>query len=319
MMQVVGPFRLPFNFADAGAGLAAPTPAQSWIASHFHDAGQARYVRSRLDEVLANKRRWRGGRFSPLHLLWLPEAPPSGTRPAPVVASFRGEQSLACFRTSWKPDAAYLAIKGGTPGASHGHMDVGSFIYDYAGVRWFHDLGSDDYNMPGYFGSKRWSYFRLNNRSHNTLVIGGRLQNARAKPARMLDEPKNKPRSTVVFDLTPAYDGQAKQIRRRAEFDTRTGEVLIEDQISKPTGDVRWAVATRAKVTIAGRRAVLREAGKTVVVTRRDDAGGAWKVSDAKPPTAREKQNKGYRILSFTAPAADELRLRVGWKCGADS
>ncbi len=315
MMQVVGPFRLPFNFADAGAGRAAPTPAQSWIASHFHDSGQASYVRSRLAGALdgKGKSRWRGGRFAPLHLLWLPDAPPAGIPDAPLVASFRGKQSLAFFRTSWRPGAAYLAIKGGTPSGSHGHMDVGVFVYDAAGVRWFHDLGSDDYNMPGYFGGKRWSYFRLNNRSHNTLVIGGQLQKVRASPAKLVERPSVKS-PAVAIDLTPAYEGQAEKVLRRAEFDIRTGAVVIDDRIDHPAGDVRWAVVTRAKVSIDGRRAVLEQAGKSLVVTRLDDAGGDWDVRDATPPTAREKQNKGCRMLSFTAPAAESLRLRVRWE-----
>ena len=49
------------------------------------------------------------------------------------------------------------------------------------GVRWATDLGPDDYNLPGYFDTKkgtaspRWKYYRLNNRSHNTLTPGDAL------------------------------------------------------------------------------------------------------------------------------------------------
>ena len=47
------------------------------------------------------------------------------------------------------------------------------------GIRWALDLGGDDYGLPGYsdFSGPRWDYFRLNNRGHNTLVLGGDLQN----------------------------------------------------------------------------------------------------------------------------------------------
>jgi hypothetical protein len=74
---------------------------------------------------------------------------------AALSASFQGEQALACFRSDWTATALWLGIKGGTPAASHGQMDCGSFVLDWAGSRWFHHLGADDYNLPGYFGGQR--------------------------------------------------------------------------------------------------------------------------------------------------------------------
>jgi hypothetical protein len=319
MMQVAGPSGMFFNYADCGLGSGPPAPAQSWIAGQFRDPAQERYVRDRFRTMLAKKRsRWRSGRTGPLSLLWLPEAPDGAPSP-PRVAVFHGEQSLAFFRTRWDdPQAAWLAMKGGTPHINHGHMDTGSFIYEANGVRWFHDMGSDNYNMPGYFDGKkrRWSYFRMTNLSHNTLSIGGRLQTINAEPAAIIEEPKTsgKPaHASVAFDLSPSYKGQAKRIVRRAKFDLKSGAVLMEDRVDAPVDDVRWAVVTRAKVTIHGRTAVLEENGKSLKVTRLDDAGGAWQVLPAKPPTSRENQNQGFRILSFTAPKAESLDLRVRW------
>lgn len=320
MLHVVGPTRIPFNFADAGAGRDEPSPAQSWIASRFRDPGQAHAVRERLQRALdagGNRGSHGTGRHFPLHLLWLPAAPDAAAN-LPLAARFDGQQPLAMFRTAWSDAAAFLAIKGGTALASHGHMDAGSLVYDAAGIRWIHDLGSDDYNMPGYFGGKRWDYFRLTNRSHNTLVIGDRLQHPHRSPATIL--PPETPAdpaattATVALDLTPAYQDQARQVRRRASFDHQTGAVAIEDHLVAPAGDVRWAVVTRAKVAINGRHATLEQSGKRLAVTRADDCGGPWTVADATPPTAREHQNRGFRILSFTAPAAPELLLRVEWK-----
>ena len=122
------------------------------------------------------------GRLSALHLLWLPAAPASDAPALRTAALFGGEQPVAFLRTGWSRDDAWLAIKGGTGAASHGHLDAGSFVYEARGVRWCVDLGSDNYNMPGYFGGKRWSYFRLNNRSHNTLVIDDKLQDDPKQP-----------------------------------------------------------------------------------------------------------------------------------------
>jgi hypothetical protein len=304
-------------FAVGGAGRDEPSPAQSWIASHFADAGQARHLRAMLRRALddgTSERSRRAGRHFPLHLLWLPAEPAGKLPPQPLAARFGGEQPMAMFRTSWQADAAYLAVKGGTALASHGQMDVGSFVYDALGVRWFHDMGADDYNMPGYFGKQRFDYFRLTNRSHNTLVVNDQLQSATRKPAELLHF-ETKPGSTrAVFDLAPAYQKQAAAVKRTAAFDSKTGTVTMEDHVTAPAGPVRWAAVTRAKVRIDGPRVTLEESGKQLVLTRGDNHGGDWQVSDATPPTSRENPNRDFRIVHFSAPAAAELRLRVAWE-----
>jgi hypothetical protein len=253
-----------------------------------------------------------GDRFSPLHLLWLPEAPKQGAPPLPVAAVFGGEQPVAALRTAWESTATWLAVKGGTPAASHGHMDVGSFVFDAHGQRWVHDLGSDDYNMPGYFGGQRWDYFRLNSLSHNTLVIDGKLQNPKSPPCPVTRRERDGNWSTVAFDLSKAYQGQAAAVRRTVRFDHAAGVAVMTDEIEAPAGAVRWAVVTDAEVTLAGQDALLRKRGKQITLRRVDRSGGDWQLADATAPTPRERSNKGFRILSFTAPRSDSLRLEVG-------
>ena len=46
-----------------------------------------------------------------------------------------------------------LAVKGGDNKAAHAHLDLGSFVLDAGGVRWAADLGTDDYDLPGYFSA----------------------------------------------------------------------------------------------------------------------------------------------------------------------
>ena len=46
------------------------------------------------------------------------------------------------------------------------------------GQRWALDLGGDDYNMPAYFGNKRWTYYRLKTAGQNTVSLGGSNQAA---------------------------------------------------------------------------------------------------------------------------------------------
>lgn len=48
-----------------------------------------------------------------------------GLLPMAVIRSARNDLS-----------AAFIALKGGTPDNSHGHMDAGSFVLEADGVRW---------------------------------------------------------------------------------------------------------------------------------------------------------------------------------------
>lgn len=56
MIHLDGPTQLPFNFADGHASPSVKSPAQSWIASQFQNAGQAKDTRDRLQLALDQKR-----------------------------------------------------------------------------------------------------------------------------------------------------------------------------------------------------------------------------------------------------------------------
>ncbi len=310
IMHLTSTTRMNYNFADGGVAKESPSPAQCWLAGHFKNATQVRHVRSLFLRALAeDKRKVQGDRYDPLSILWLPGEVKSGTE-APNGAVFHGEQAMALFRSGWKPDDAWFAIKGGTAAASHGHMDVGSFVYDAHGERWIHDLGSENYNLPGYFGGKRWTYYRLQNRSHSTLEIGGQLQNAKAKPCPLVSSSVSGNPLTAEFDLTDAYADSAGKVRRSASFDVTTGSVLLKDEIEAPSGDIVWRAITDAEVKIEGENVTLTKKGRSVSL-KRISSEGAWTVSDSKPPTAEENQNKGFQNLEFRIPRTDKVVITV--------
>jgi len=309
MMHLTSPTRLTFNFADAKTHVETPSGAQSWIAYHFGDKVQTRHVRNLFTRALAeSKGGARGMRVSALSLLWLPADP--GEEALPKAAAFHGEQSVAIFRNSWDPKAAWFAIKGGTAAASHGHMDVGSFVYDIHGERWIHDLGSDNYNLPGYFGKNRWSFYRLQNRSHNTLEINGRLQNPEAKPCAIISSYLDGSTPGASFDLSDAYRGAAAKVVRTSIFDSATGAVRIKDEVSTPTGSVVWRVITDAQTEIRGNDVILTQKNHSITL-RRISQTGTWGITDAKPPTATEDQNKGFKSIALTVPKADTVLIEI--------
>lgn len=302
IMHLTGGSGAPFNFADSWAGVARASAAQCWIATQCRDGAQAKHVR---DLYAGEIKRKSGG---PLELLWLPEEP--GQVEMPREAVFRGEQAVAVFRTSWAGDSACFAIKGGTPRVSHGQMDVGSFVYDAFGERWFHDLGPDNYNLPGYFGKRRWDYFRMQNRSHNTLEIGGKLQNADAEPSGVVSSGDAHGRSYAAFDLTAAYAGSAERVGREVRFDKSSGSVELTDEIEGAVGEIVWRGFTDAEADVRGRDVVLRRKGKSVVV-RNESKTGEWSVESAAPPTAEENPNKGFVVVTLRVPEAKQVKLVV--------
>ena len=149
------------------------------------------------------------------------------------VAFKRAE--IACMRTAWNdPQAFFVATKAGSGQTDHAHLDLGVFVLDAAGVRWSSDLGPDDYDLPGYWDSEReggrWKYYRLNNRSHSTLVLNGHLQNPLSQTAIAQTSFEGQSQS-VVLDLGPAYSDDASAVRRGICLTLEVG-VLVQDEVA---------------------------------------------------------------------------------------
>lgn len=84
------------------------------------------------------------------------------------------------FRSSWSDkNSLFCGLHGGDNDASHGQLDLGNFILEYNGTRFFMDLGSDEYNLMGYVENTvtyftmpyRMWYYRMRAEGHNTLVV----------------------------------------------------------------------------------------------------------------------------------------------------
>jgi len=155
----VGPLGLTFNYADAGDG-AGSAPQMLWLSRRFREPAFGRHETA----LSANRPDF-------FHLAWF-TAQDEKSEPAalPLDALFRGVD-VAFFRSAWNDrQAVYVAVKSGDNRANHSHLDLGSFVLDALGERWAVELGGDDYNLPGYFGKKRWEYYRLRTEGQNTLV-----------------------------------------------------------------------------------------------------------------------------------------------------
>ncbi|MCC7398209.1 MAG: heparinase II/III family protein [Planctomycetes bacterium] len=295
-LLTAGPTGRFFNFADAGENARiGPSPCVFWLAQRTGEAAFA----------AAEHRLLRTHRASPLHVVWYVPEPPAPPSP-PLAQLFRGAVPVAVFRSAWLDDALFVAVKGGYNAVNHGHLDLGSFVLDALGERWLLDLGSDDYDLPGYFGKQRFGYYRLASHSHNVTLVDDRDQDPKAV-AKVLSFSAE--RANVVFDLGSAW-GQTKVRRGIAVVDRA---VLVQDELQLDAAhEVAFGLMTRAQVTIGpGGEVVLRSGERELVVRAIEPAGARWRevaAGQAKP----QRANAGVRRLELHVRAeAGPLRLAV--------
>jgi hypothetical protein len=292
-LHAVGPFGAAFNFGDS---------------EHRFDASPLAWLAHRFGRPID---RWLLGECEGWHLPFTTIWPkPAGACPVtlglPTGKVFRSAD-LACFRNTWSADPparpVYLAIKGGNVSGRagggaprpedvilHAQADAGTFVLDGARHRWVVDLGSDDYDLPGYFdhgsdtrSGPRWHYYRAQAAGHNTLTIGGRDQVPNA-PARIVGSCVEGDCKWVVLDLSAAYDKPAGTVRRGAALIGR--QVVIQDEVDPAVcRDVLWAIHTSAEpVTMAGSLARFRLGDDRLVARILEPAGARFELVLPPPP-----------------------------------
>lgn len=302
-----GPTGKSFDYADAHASIIR-APQLFWFARKFDQPAYAVFER-------------RNASPDALDLVWY-DSRGEGAMPAdlPLDKYFRNSE-IALLRSSWgDKNALWVGFKAGDNKANHSNLDLGGFVLEALGQRWAVELGADDYNMPGYFGSQRWTYYRMRAEGHNTLVINPGKEpdqnpKAEAKIVRFESRPKN---SLAIADLTAAYAKHVARARRGvAMLDRR--QVLVQDEIeAKQPAQVWWFLHTPAAVTLSedGHAATLSLGGETLRAQILAPAGGKFTVMDAAPlpglpnPTMQNK-NRGIRKLALRLDDVTQERIAV--------
>ena len=151
-------------------------------------------------------------------------------------------------RSDWNRGALYVGIMGGSNNIyGHGHIDGGSFVYHNQGTIWFNDLGSEDYNVYGYWNNNyRYRYYRLNAEGHNTLCLtsapldvpyGQTLDGY----APITDYASYDVGSYVTYDMTEYFGGHAESWRRGMLLTNDRETVVVQDQVTfKQAETVYW-------------------------------------------------------------------------------
>ena len=289
-IQSTGPTLQYANFGDAEPDV-YPSPQVFWFARRFHRPFYAAHERPIVTDTTLNPAQQKeSSRFSMLGLMWASLPPvPGNTAQLPRVESF-ARVAQAYLRSSWDdPNAWFVGFKGGDAHASHGHLDLGSFVLDAFNQRWASDLGPDSYGLPGYFGRQRWSYYRMRTEGHNTLTIDGENQDLDAKsPLTATGSAHNN--LYAIANLDQAYKGKLAAWSRGIEI-VGNKQVLVQDEIApaKPV-DVVWNFHTFAAVEIApdGRSARLTRNGVTLQARILTPGGARFSTVSTEPPAPQE-------------------------------
>ncbi len=291
-LHAAGPFGAAFNFGDSEQRYDILSLA--WFAHRF-----GRPVDGWL---LGDGEGW----YLPFTTIWpCRERASPATLALPTAKVFRSAD-LACFRNTWsaEPESrpVYLAIKGGNVFATirgapppeeillHAQADAGTFVVDGARHRWVVDMGSDDYDLPGYFdhgtdgrSGRRWRYYRSQAAGHNTLTIRGHDQLPNS-PATIIGSSVEGENNWVVMDLSLAYGQPAGTIRRGAALLGR--QIIIQDEIDpRICSEITWTAHTAAEpVALAGSLARFRVDEDQFDVRILEPAGARFGLSPPPPP-----------------------------------
>lgn len=310
-----GPTGEMFNYSDSGLRRPATTAAW-WFAAHGLPPRVDCFER---EAVLAAVGHPEGlPRAFPCALFWMLNVPQAEPVARPRVWSSDDPTGIVTMRTDWSTNAWFVAFKGGLVGANHGHLDVGSFVFEADGVRWAGDLGPELYGRVEAAGlslfnmsqsSDRWKLYRFNNESHNVLRPDGVLQNVKSS-GRVVSARDTGTALEAEFDLDAIYAPALKGWTRRARLTAESLE--IADEVRAGTGDaVVWGFSTQAQATVVGDAVVLKANGRVMKVTVSGSKGAVWKVGPAEGRHPVDSRNEGWSRVSLVLSPDEGFRLIV--------
>ena len=258
-------------------------------------------------------------RHTPFEILWWRPTLLKQNRvvTSPLQWTAGGLMPISVMRSAWNDTlASFVAIKGGTPDNSHGHMDAGSFILEAEGVRWALDLGSESYNKMRQANldlwnysqnSSRWTTFRVGPEGHNILRFNGGRQQISGKAA-IKQLPLKDGSVGAEADLSTLYTNKAKEVTRTMMLHPDRS-VSIQDRWSAKDSAVtvsfQWL--TKATVTKTAEGLLLKQNGKSLLLKIAGlKENIALEVQDVSASTAvQDSDNPGLsRIVITTKTAA---------------
>lgn len=304
-----------FNFADCGNARDGINPLLYWFAIESGDMSLLYLDRERNLTRGINRQ-------TPLALLFAARCDLSNIKPIKEKFwSGNGEQPIAIYRSGFdSKEDTYFAVKGGSPMGNHAHMDSGSFVYEWGGVRWAMDLGMQNYYSLESKGvalwkkhqnSGRWRVFRIGNFSHNNITVNEQLH--RVKGMATMDKVYNtKSRHGAKFNLTSLFT-EFSSAFRTIYIDKNDKVVCIDELVAQNTEcNVRWNMCTAAKPEIIDDRTIsLTQNGKEIIVRLASPAKGKAYIMSNAPTTHYDCENKGTCRIGFAVKVAPSSKCNL--------
>lgn len=257
-----------FAFSDNSTGENLPEHCIFWFYDKTRDPALLHYQKQLLEKTMDEPAKLTSGTYArhlPLMMVWgagVGENPTAdfakASAPTDLFYLAEGLNPICTMRSGWNKDDIWVGFKAGNPSCAHGHMDVGTFMFEYGGARFGIDLGSDGYGKIAELkiGSMfkmdadaiRWNnLMRYNNFSHSTLTVDGQFQNLETK-AEFVAHSDEQNRMYAVADLTPVYSGQLASAKRAVGlFDKKY--IVVEDLLQARSGlnsTIVWNLTTMA-------------------------------------------------------------------------
>ena len=312
MLFMEGPSNKCFNYSDCAQSV-TPCIAQWYFAWRFEDTSHLYLEKNRIDKY---------GSSAEARLLTLiawyaykMNLSSLGDIVAPVEKIWRGDGQTPVILAhgNWNMDASdkFLGIKGGKASTSPGHMDAGSFVYDYDGFRWSGDLGLQSYGtLEPYIdlwsmndGSQRWTVFRYMNTSHSTLTINDKPHKAGgfAEITGMINDGS---RMGGVVDMSEAVKGEAESVTRTIYM--QGDDLYVTDEITalaSKDAKVRWTMVTQASPVIEyGSITLSASGGKKYLYMKKSSSTNhnvAWKTWPAVGTNTWDASNDGWYMCGY--------------------
>ncbi len=163
----------------------------------------------------------------------------------------------------------YTGLMGNMNNASHAQIDSGNFIYANHNFIWFCDLGSENYNVYGYFSKDeyRYAYYRMTAEGNNVIALTsdeetvpwGQVLNGGGE---LIEYDYNEYGMKAIVDNVTAYGDLATSCLRGMLFTNNRKTVVVQDEIIfDGTHQFAWLAQTTANIEIS-------EDGKTAYLIK---------------------------------------------------
>jgi hypothetical protein len=177
-------------------------------------------------------------------------------------------------------------------------------------VRWAADLGPDDYELPGYFGRARWSYYRTRSEAHNTLLVDGENQDPGAE-ARITRQDVSPEFTSVNIDLSRAYPGKVKQWTRRIGMAQRQTVIINDSLHSDLPVEAIWGMMTDAEIALSGQTATLRKNGWNLAAEIRSPRRAIFDVAPVHSAPTQAQNGAFHKLIVRLGDKVTDLDLSI--------